>query len=239
MACLFGHSWNGCTCTKCGKTRDKEHQFGFVPCYYSDKECEEQCKICGKKTGKRPSHDLIYLPDKDQEQCTRCGMTRKHSHKWIWDINNCQDECRLCGKTKEHHSFIPERGQCINKCQYCGKEIERAHDFWWDWEHCTEKCRWCGYIRPRHRWASVNGRDGCKCSVCGTSNESGIHDWDEWVTEGEYTHIKVCRLCGKRDESEKLTLEEGEKRRRAEREKERAMEWNDYAHEMAASGIKF
>lgn len=28
MACLFGHKWNGCKCTKCGKVRNEGHKTG-------------------------------------------------------------------------------------------------------------------------------------------------------------------------------------------------------------------
>ena len=38
MACLFGHKWNGCKCTKCGKTRDELHDWK-----------KDTCKNCGKK----------------------------------------------------------------------------------------------------------------------------------------------------------------------------------------------
>ena len=39
MACLFGHKWDGCRCTKCGKTRDEGHAWdGCV------------CTACGKET---------------------------------------------------------------------------------------------------------------------------------------------------------------------------------------------
>jgi len=37
MACLFGHKWDGCKCTKCGKTRDEEHNWK-----------DRSCTVCGK-----------------------------------------------------------------------------------------------------------------------------------------------------------------------------------------------
>ena len=40
ITCLFkGHSWNHCTCTRCGKTRDEQHVVDH---------CEEKCSICGQ-----------------------------------------------------------------------------------------------------------------------------------------------------------------------------------------------
>ena len=38
MACLFGHKWDGCKCTKCGKTRDEQHDWE-----------NGRCNICGVK----------------------------------------------------------------------------------------------------------------------------------------------------------------------------------------------
>ena len=70
--------------------------------------------------------------------------------------------------------------------------------------------------------------------VCGETNDKGMHDWES-VTEGGYTNIAVCRICGKRDESKKLSTAAKEQ---GDREVERAMEWNDSAHEMAAKGFR-
>jgi len=41
MACLF-HKWDGCKCTKCGKTRDEGHVFENV-----SGKCQQVCKNCG------------------------------------------------------------------------------------------------------------------------------------------------------------------------------------------------
>lgn len=75
MACLFGHKWEGCTCRKCGKTRDMQHDFQPVP----DK-CQERCSHCGKT---RPrDHKFSLMKDKCFEKCERCGELReKHEYK--------------------------------------------------------------------------------------------------------------------------------------------------------------
>jgi len=36
MACLFGHKWNGCVCSKCGEKRNEEHKWNGC-----------KCEICG------------------------------------------------------------------------------------------------------------------------------------------------------------------------------------------------
>jgi hypothetical protein len=38
------------------------------------------------------------------------------------------------------------------------------------------------------------------------------HDW-EWISEGNYTRIRRCKICGARDESLKVTFEEMERKR--------------------------
>lgn len=32
MACLLGHKWDGCTCSKCGKTRNEGHKWEGARC---------------------------------------------------------------------------------------------------------------------------------------------------------------------------------------------------------------
>ncbi len=75
MACFFGHKWDGCTCRKCGKTRDQQHDFQPVP-----NKCEEKCSRCGKI---RPrDHKFSMMKDKCFEKCERCGELReKHDYK--------------------------------------------------------------------------------------------------------------------------------------------------------------
>ena len=61
MACLFGHKWNGCKCSKCGKTRDEQHSW---------KGCK--CEACGKTQ----NHNW------DGCKCVNCGITRDSQHSW-------------------------------------------------------------------------------------------------------------------------------------------------------------
>ena len=49
------------------------------------------------------------------------------------------------------------------------------------------------------------------CTVCGEVRDMG-HDW-EWISEGNYTRIRRCKICGARDESLKVTFEEMERKR--------------------------
>jgi len=63
MSCFFNHKWDGCKCLKCGKIRDKEHDWVEIfretrtlydndPTYNSPIGEEEyvicRCEKCGK-----------------------------------------------------------------------------------------------------------------------------------------------------------------------------------------------
>ena len=75
MACFFGHRWEGCTCKKCGKTRDQDHDFQLVP-----GKCEKKCTRCGKTI--TVPHNFSPVKDKCFERCSRCGEIReKHEFK--------------------------------------------------------------------------------------------------------------------------------------------------------------
>jgi len=77
MACLFGHKWNGCKCSRCGKERDEQHNWNGCKCticgttrteghrFAVNSKCEEKCEICGKTAGIK--HNL------DGSVCTKCG----------------------------------------------------------------------------------------------------------------------------------------------------------------------
>ena len=65
MACIFGHKWNGCKCTKCGKTRDSDHSFIKIP-----NECKSKCSICG---GVKNDEHLFITGNDDELVCSNCG----------------------------------------------------------------------------------------------------------------------------------------------------------------------
>ena len=89
ILCKFGfHTWDGCKCSKCGKTRNEEHNWS--------KDCEE-CSKCGKT--KDEGHDW----SKDCEKCVLCGRTREGAHQWSSpQLNSDNDlyevvrECSCC-----------------------------------------------------------------------------------------------------------------------------------------------
>ena len=88
IACLFGHKWDGCTCSKCGKHRNEQHDWDL---------CGEKCKRCGEL--QTPHHEW------DGCTCSRCNKTRDEQHKW----DGCK--CVKCGRVK--HSSL-QKGKCIS-----------------------------------------------------------------------------------------------------------------------------
>ena len=49
MACILGHKWDGCKCTKCDKTRDSNHKWATVEKRIEEGIIEECCSVCGAK----------------------------------------------------------------------------------------------------------------------------------------------------------------------------------------------
>jgi bilin biosynthesis protein len=78
LKCNIGiHTWNGCKCNDCGKTRDDQHDWS--------KNCEK-CSICGK------SGDNHLWNDKDCGICVKCGKIDLLRHSWDGE------KCKKCGK---------------------------------------------------------------------------------------------------------------------------------------------
>jgi hypothetical protein len=119
MACLFGHKWNGCKCTKCGKTRDEGHDWDGCKCKIcgktrdagrSRKSCQDRCLRCGKTQAGQHTWDGC--------KCKKCGKTRDEGHDW--DGN----KCKICGKTKDTGSskgFPPFTGNGV--CDVCNQPL--------------------------------------------------------------------------------------------------------------------
>lgn len=165
MTCLFGHKWDGCKCTKCGKTRDEGHDWDL---------CKGVCKICGKT--RAPEHDwngcVCRRCKKKRDashnwkgcKCVICGKTRDEGHNW----NGCT--CRRCKKWRnEQHKW----NGCI--CKVCGWKRDEEHD----WDGCT--CKRCGAVRiTGHTWE--NG----KCTMCGMKWYDSYDYAVQLMDEGKY-----------------------------------------------------
>ena len=84
MACLFVHKWNGCKCAKCGKVRDKNHQYEKAA-----NKCEEKCTVCGQV--RTLQHTYERLGGKCEEICGSCGSVRPLLHTFNDGV------CTNCG----------------------------------------------------------------------------------------------------------------------------------------------
>ena len=94
--CAVGlHSWGGCSCTKCGLRRNKNHNW--------NNSCT--CIKCGTKRDEK--HDW------DRCTCQNCGHIRNQFHEW----NGCK--CMKCNTTQ--HKWIKIGSQTYDEsCSSCG-----------------------------------------------------------------------------------------------------------------------
>ncbi|HEY5593062.1 MAG TPA: hypothetical protein VIK55_18860 [Paludibacter sp.] len=117
--CKIGfHSWNGCKCSECGKTRDEQHDWS--------KDCEK-CSKCDKTNENQ--HDW----SKDCEKCSKCSKTRDEQHDWSIDC----EKCSKCGKTNENQH---DWSKNCEKCSLCHLNRDGEHNF----ENYI--CVKCGYV---------------------------------------------------------------------------------------------
>jgi hypothetical protein len=109
------HSWDGCKCSECEKTRDKQHDWSI--------DCDK-CSKCGKT--RENAHDWT----KDCDKCSKCGKTRENAHDWTMDC-----KCSKCAKTRdEKHDW---KG-C--KCIKCGIIRDEQHVLSISSWNCCSEC---------------------------------------------------------------------------------------------------
>lgn len=73
IKCKIGlHTWNGCKCSVCKKSRDSEHDW--------TKDCEK-CSQCGK------TREFFHDYTKDCLVCAKCGKYSRYRHEW--NVNVC------------------------------------------------------------------------------------------------------------------------------------------------------
>ena len=211
--CFMGlHRWDGCKCTKCGKTRNEGHHWDGCKCTRCGTTRDEghrwdgcKCTVCGAVRDQ--GHDW----SKDCDSCSRCGAKSPTGHAW----DGCQ--CTKCGKTRnEGHHW----DGC--KCTRCGRYRDEGHH----WDGC--KCTRCGktLFTQGHRWS------GGKCTQCGMSlvdsegrlycDECIFRDWDhlrdgplevvralfEWANTGDSTAEKALSALVERCNAYLLSAQE-------------------------------
>ncbi|MEI7731558.1 MAG: hypothetical protein WCO56_18435 [Verrucomicrobiota bacterium] len=84
LVCLTGHQWAGCTCTRCGKVRDTQHEV-----VRQGDGCKLRCQKCGLPVG--------FEHDWEGCACQRCGEER---HRWLGG------KCIACNLRDDSSYFI-------------------------------------------------------------------------------------------------------------------------------------
>lgn len=102
LLCKFGsHSWDGCVCSKCGKTRVEFHSWNGC-----------LCSKCGKTRDESHSWDGCI--------CLKCSKIRDSYHSW----NGCM--CSKCGETKdEHHEW---KGLLCSRCGKIRRDVNKRFE---------------------------------------------------------------------------------------------------------------
>jgi len=122
MLCAIGiHKWNhSCKCERCGKTRDKNHDWEGCKCKICGKTRDEnhnwngcKCLICGKV--RDSGHKL--------EGCF-CIICKREVHDWR--LTNKKEEIeRIGGGVVSPHTYVTveviEKQWLEYTCQRCGK----------------------------------------------------------------------------------------------------------------------
>ncbi len=92
ILCGLGfHSWEFCTCTRCGRQKDESHNWQGCKCatcgkaHHAWRGCK--CSTCGKT--RDLEHDWRFC------KCSTCGKTRNVEHDWRF----CK--CSICSATRD------------------------------------------------------------------------------------------------------------------------------------------
>jgi hypothetical protein len=141
MCQLGSHQWDGCKCTECGKTRDKDHDWSMNDC--------NRCFKCGKT--RADSHNWVGCT------CEVCGKLRDEAHDW----KGCK--CKKCGKVRDQeHDWSKDCERCAN----CGQTREVGHR----WSDDKKYCLSCGIQHPYCKFKKLR-LDGNNiyqiCEECG------------------------------------------------------------------------
>lgn len=191
LCSLFGHKWNGCTCTRCSFVRNEEHIWnGCV------------CVVCGEVRDQDHSFELIPDSYKKWEKDGYGGGKTVFLDYHVYRCNVCKE-----ARSKEAHTW---KGQgCMTECSVCGARPRRyikgdtyegldiSHV--WSGNTCTDKCSLCGQknIDGAHSWTGNTCKD--TCSLCGKRYPDG-HKYEEIETTVSSYGTKIgtfrCIYCG-------------------------------------------
>ena len=226
-----GNGTHSGTCTKCGYTVTKNHNYG------TDGKCKDcgatkpvescehnwetaydntyhwdKCTKCGEIKNKA-KHTMTAWKDNGNgthsRTCTKCGYKMTENHNY----NN--GKCDDCGATKpstecEHNWKIAnDNTYHWNECTKCGEIKDKAKHTMTAWKNNgngthSKTCTKCGYkITENHNY----NNDG-KCDDCDATkpNTECNHDWKQ--KDDETNHWKECTKCGEIKDKAKHTVKE-------------------------------
>jgi hypothetical protein len=202
LSCLFGHSWRGCLCLRCGKVRDEGHNWRRVnkpelidhPTDGVLSESDSACMKCPDCFRILP-HKWVGCV------CQQCGGMR---HLW----NGCK--CGRCGGIRDYEHQLDG---C--KCIRCGSTI---HDWHVKGEGKGAKfeCRRCGVVG---KCPECNGTGEVVCTHQ-SYYEDAVVDYvctNPDCPECHGTHKMECPTCHKYVRGWKLEQIRAAKRRISKR----------------------
>ena len=148
------HTWAGCKCSACGKTRDKSHDWR--------KDCEK-CAQCSAT--QKDGHSWA----KNCEKCSECGKTRSNAHDW----SAANSKCAKCGAPNPSIQFdlgCKHALESINSGN--ASEAIRFFELAARAGHTEAKnmlglflARANGDLRGAHRWISEAADEGSKAAI--------------------------------------------------------------------------
>ena len=134
---MVRHVWNGprgCTCTRCGETRDGvgiNHDWDACKCRMCGKKRSNhdwvgcRCRVCGQSRGPlEAGHRWVYEPDREitakehMVRCSVCSWTKSEAHRFK-HLEGCRTQCTICGYRTAEHDFRD------GKCSRCGADESR------------------------------------------------------------------------------------------------------------------
>ena len=167
-----GNGTHNGTCTKCGYTLTKNHEYEG-----------NNCKDCGAtKPQEECTHNWVQKNDSTNhwEECTKCGEVKnKGTHTMAAARDNGNGThtktCTKCNyKVTSNHSY-----NSSNKCKDCG---------------VTKPATNCD-----HDWLNKNDDTNHwkECTKCGEIKDKEKHTVTNWKDNGDGTHSGTCDKCNR------------------------------------------
>lgn len=210
------------TCSGCGNAELADHKFDKVTVVKTATCAEEgqttkTCSTCGytsapEKTAKLTTHTYDNACD---DTCNVCGNKREAGHKpgktWSSSGIGHWHECSVCKEKLDEGKHVPgpaateDRPQVCLTCDYVmTPKKNHVHEYDKQWsKDKTGHWHTCTGCDEQKNFAAHDYDDVCddQCNICGYKNEDAHDFTDSWHTT-EKNHQPICRVCGKKGQSE-------------------------------------